>query len=211
MELYLVRHGQSEGNISRTNEGWNRGRLTELGRRQAQAVGVRLAAVEADAIIHSDLVRAQETAQQIAKHHPDTPLLASEMLREWNIGIYAGTPYGTIFQKIEASGIAKLDFPIEGGETISEFKGRVERAIDEIKTQYAHDTVIIVTHGGFILNAMLYLLDLPDERFAEFDPENTGVAYLTVDDGHVTLHYQNDTSHLERVGRSGETTFLKKD
>jgi 2,3-bisphosphoglycerate-dependent phosphoglycerate mutase len=155
-------------------------------------------------------MRAHETAQSIAKHHENTPLLASEMLREWNIGIYTGTPYGTIFEKMDASGIPRLDYPIEGGETINEFKGRVERAMEELRTQYQHDTIIVVTHGGFIQNALLYLLDLPDERFAEFDPENTGVAYLTLDDGKVTLHYLNDTTHLEGVGRSGETTFLKK-
>lgn len=207
MELYLVRHAQSEGNATHTNEGWDGGALTSLGHRQAEAVGRRFADLDVNAIIHSDLTRAAQTADAIAAHHPETPYLSSEMLREWNLGVYAGTPYGTIFERMDSSGITRLDYPIEGGETINEFKGRVERTIEELRNEYENDTIIVVTHGGFIQNAMLYLLDLPDERFAEFDPENTGVAYLTIENGNVTLHYQNDTSHLEDVGRSGETTF----
>lgn len=195
MELYLVRHAQSAGNESHTNEGWEGGALTELGRTQAKAVAERFAAIAVDAVLSSDLARAEETAAAIAER-TQAPLSVSPEFREWNLGVYEGTPYGTIYEKAAAAGLAMRDFPIEGGETIPEFKGRVERAIDDVCDRYADQTVVLVTHGGFVLNAILYLLDLPDERYNEYDPDNTGVAYLTVNGSKAELHYQNDTSHL---------------
>ncbi|MFT4308263.1 MAG: histidine phosphatase family protein [Candidatus Woesearchaeota archaeon] len=210
MEIYLVRHGQSEGNISRVNEGWHDGALTELGRRQAERVGTRFARVAIDRIISSDLQRARMTAQAISAHHPNTPFTTDERLREWNLGVHEGSGYGTIFKEMDAGPHGRLDHPIERGETIRHFKERVHKAVDSIIEAYRDETVVIVTHGGFILNALLHLLELPDERFAEFDPENTGVAYLTVGD-EVTLHYANNIEHLADDERSGFSTFQERE
>ena len=209
MELYLVRHGQSEGNVSRTNEGWMPAHLTEHGREQARLVAERFKNTHIDRIISSDLVRARETADAIAAHHPDTPLETDEGLREWNLGRHEGSAYGTIFKAMDESGTGRLDYPIEGGETIREFKKRVTDTIEKIRT-YPDETILIVTHGGFILNALLHLLELPDERFGEFDPENTGVAHLTITDT-VRVNMLNDIRHLTPQMRSGFSTFQERE
>jgi broad specificity phosphatase PhoE len=210
MQLYLVRHGQSEGNITRTNEGWADGALTQHGREQARLVAERFKDVSIDRIISSDLSRARTTAQAIAAHHPHVPFEIDASLREWNIGSYEGSPYGAVFREMDAASYGRLDHPIEGGETIRAFKERVAKTIDSIIASHGDETVIVVTHGGFILNALLYLLDVPDERFAEFDPENTGVAYLTIEDT-VSVRYLNDTSHLSEDMRSGFSTFQERE
>lgn len=211
MELYLVRHGQSEGNVSRTNEGWKDGALTEHGRNQAHLVAERFKDAKIDRIISSDLKRARETAETIASYHPDVAFETREGLREWNVGEHEGTGYGTIFSQMDAGPHGRLDHPIEGGETIREFKQRVTDTIESITHDYPNETVIVVTHGGFILNALLHLLDLSDDRFAEFDPENTGVAYLRIENGAVDLRYKNDTSHLDETLRSGFSTFQERE
>ena len=210
MELYLVRHGQSEGNIKKVNEGWGDGALTELGRRQAERVGHRFSTVAVDRIISSDLQRAKQTADAIAAHHPNATFTMNEGLREWNLGTHEGSPYGTIFKEMDAGPHGRLDHPIANGETIREFKERVHRTVDSIIRAHPDETVVIVTHGGFVLNALVHLLELPDERFAEFDPENTGVAYLTAGD-EVTLHYKNSVEHLSEDMRSGFSTFQERE
>src|SRR5262245_62418113 len=64
MRLYLVRHSEAErGDPDELR------RLTPAGRQQARELGARLAAegVEADAVLSSPLLRARETADQLAR------------------------------------------------------------------------------------------------------------------------------------------------
>ncbi|HEY8200093.1 MAG TPA: histidine phosphatase family protein [Actinomycetota bacterium] len=64
MLLYVVRHAQSESNVKVTGAGKD-SRLTQLGRRQAQAVAARLAEIGIDRVLASPYTRALETAEAI--------------------------------------------------------------------------------------------------------------------------------------------------
>ena len=67
MKLYLVRHGQSTGNVAGTLLGQGDHLLTELGERQARAVAARLAPFGLMPLHCSDLARAVATAEYIAR------------------------------------------------------------------------------------------------------------------------------------------------
>ena len=67
LHLILVRHGETEWNAQRRNQGQSDVPLSEFGRRQAQRVAERLAGQKIDAVYASDLKRAWETAQFIAE------------------------------------------------------------------------------------------------------------------------------------------------
>jgi phosphohistidine phosphatase len=76
MRIYLVRHGEAAPGEPDAGR-----RLTPEGREQSRRVGEQLASAEArpDAILHSPLARARETAQLIAaplgiQPEPDTRL-----------------------------------------------------------------------------------------------------------------------------------------
>ena len=62
MYLYLVRHGQSEGNVAKTFHGHIDYPLTPLGREQARQAGEKLKAVSFSRCVASDLSRAWDTA-----------------------------------------------------------------------------------------------------------------------------------------------------
>ena len=66
-KIYLVRHGQSEGNLHDQFIGHTDIALTELGRRQAEMAAVYLESIHLDAIYSSDLQRAYDTACATAK------------------------------------------------------------------------------------------------------------------------------------------------
>jgi broad specificity phosphatase PhoE len=70
MAIYLLRHGESEGNIQRINQGRIDMPLTERGRQQAATAGRWLAklGVEPEVIYASPLRRAWETAEIVASH-----------------------------------------------------------------------------------------------------------------------------------------------
>ena len=68
MRLYLVRHAQSEANAGLPGASRDCA-LTELGRRQAQAVAQRLARHRIDRVLASPYVRTLETAEAIRAGH----------------------------------------------------------------------------------------------------------------------------------------------
>ena len=65
LKLYLVRHGQSTGNIGGTLMGQSDHPLTALGEQQARAAAARLAPIGPMPMYSSDLPRARATAEHI--------------------------------------------------------------------------------------------------------------------------------------------------
>ena len=63
--IYLVRHGETQGNLDDKAQGHLDVPLTETGRLQAKAVGKRLSDIEFDAVYCSDLERALDTAKSM--------------------------------------------------------------------------------------------------------------------------------------------------
>ena len=89
MEVLFVRHGQPQWE----RDGWavDDPPLTELGRRQAEALADQLAEVEIDEILVSPLVRAQQTAapllERLGRQAETLPWLAEIGAPRWD-----GTP-----------------------------------------------------------------------------------------------------------------------
>src|ERR1700693_4379213 len=85
LRLLLVRHGLTHSNVQARYSGQTDVPLTEVGERQAEAVGKRLAAEPLDVIVSSDLQRASKTADAIARHH-GLPVWHDADLRETHLG-----------------------------------------------------------------------------------------------------------------------------
>ena len=64
MDLYIIRHGESQGNVGHDVENPE---LTELGRKQAELLALRLRNIRFDAILSSPLKRAVQTASPLSE------------------------------------------------------------------------------------------------------------------------------------------------
>ena len=143
MKLYLVRHGQSTGNVGETLMGQSQHPLTELGEAQAAAAAARLAPFGPMPVYHSDLLRAVATAQHIvaawgadAGAAPDHPLLIPDArLREIHLGEYEGASW----EKFEADEALMAAFAedsygtvLPGGESLAHLADRVIAAVRDI-------------------------------------------------------------------------------
>lgn len=90
--IITVQHTQSVHHTNGMVGSWTDWELTELGKQQADNIGRNLRAELAgkNCILYtSDLLRAKQTAEMIAKHLGVTPVLKTE-LRERNLGKCCG-------------------------------------------------------------------------------------------------------------------------
>jgi broad specificity phosphatase PhoE len=186
--IWIVRHGQSAGNVARDLAEAARLHLIDiptrdvdvplssLGERQAMALGQwfgQMSSSEQPTIVlFSPYIRARETAQLILVSagiaREDVTYVADERLREKEFGILDRlTTYG-IRQKYpelseQRSHVGKFYFRPPGGESWCDVILRLRSAIDTIVREYAGERVLIVGHQ-VIVNCFRYLLERMDEQ-----------------------------------------------
>ncbi len=196
--LVLVRHGQAEGNREHRFIGQTDVPLTDLGRKQAAAVGLRLRSAQIDRVVSSDLSRATDTAAAIAGATGLTVEI-EHRIREIHNGEWAGLTPDEI-----AEGWPDLWSRYRGGEDVPRPNGerwsdvRV-RSVDIFKSLLASDAVtVVVSHGGPIIVGALWASGLVIDGNVFRGPlgavQNTSI---TVIDPGPKLTAFNDVGHLE--------------
>lgn len=150
MILYLVRHGQSEGNVKRYFHGQTDYPLTELGREQAREVGEKLKDVSFTRCYTSDLQRAYHTALACLTHHREVTPEISLDLREHFVGEMEDIAWEEAerrFPGIPERFVNDWFHTVPpGGEDPQEMLGRVSRAIRAIIEQ--GEDSLVVSHFG---------------------------------------------------------------
>lgn len=173
MLIYVVRHGESEDDLSDSYGGAANFRLTDHGRDQARTTASKLKAANIAAIYASPLARANESATIIAHELGDLPVETINDLRERNTyGVLSGH---TKVRARELFGyiLDSLDFEpgkgtkcAPGGEEYEPFINRVRGAFSEVvqkATDAGYETIAIVTHGKFTLGLFTSVLGLGEE------------------------------------------------
>lgn len=149
MQLVLVRHGETAWNAEGRLQGHTDTPLNEPGKLQAGAVAASLSHTQVDAILSSPLQRAYDTAKIIASNlgiPPDSIRLDSR-LRERRYGAAEGL---TLHER--ESMFPDGQWP--GAETHAELDVRVSAVLEELVRSRPNQSVVIVTHGGWIRSAL---------------------------------------------------------
>ena len=137
IELYLVRHGETEENAANILQGNLPGHLNDKGRAQAQETAQALLDIHFDRIYCSDLKRCVDTAD-IINSHLQRPIAYSALLRERDWGPLTG-------QKIKCA-IAMID---EQAESVESMFSRARKFLEDIVAQHENETLLIISHGLF--------------------------------------------------------------
>src|SRR5688572_29885232 len=90
--VLLIRHGESRGNAERRFGGHTATLLSDLGRRQAEATARALSAERVTAVYSSDLPRAVETAEPLARA-AGLEVVRTAALRERGVGLLDGLTF----------------------------------------------------------------------------------------------------------------------
>lgn len=201
--LYLVRHGQTPGNVNHQLIGHTDMPLDDLGLRQAQQVGTRLQPVSLDAIVASPLQRARITAEEIARHH-ELEIQLDHRLKEMNFGHAEGLTMAeavTLFPDIMRLHTDPLDehFGWPGGDIRSRFHAAVFATFADIAMSHLGMNVAVVCHGGVIGSFLAQLDGGSPNDYAAYPVANCGVTHLEVHTEGTTAHLMNDIAHLEVV------------
>lgn len=145
MLVYVIRHGQSESNLTRRWTGWLDVPLTEQGRRDAQAAREYLKNIRFDKVWSSDLSRAMETAR-IAL--PDMAFETTPLLREYNVGSLAAQPLSILTQE-EMNNAVDNGYALFGGESKEDMYQRIRTMMQTLQQQNTQ-TVALFAHAGFL-------------------------------------------------------------
>jgi broad specificity phosphatase PhoE len=195
-KLWIVRHGQSAGNVAR-DAAHEAGLsvidialrdvdvpLSELGREQAAALGRWFAALpeeeRPEVVLSSPYVRARQSATAICEAGGVTAAarqpIVDERLREREFGVFDRLTANGIREKhpdlaAHRALLGKFYFRAPGGESWADVILRLRSALDTISLHHADRRVLIVCHQVVVLCLRYILEELDEARILAIDKE----------------------------------------
>ena len=200
-QIFLVRHGQSEGNLFRRVQGQTDVELTADGRAQLPYLTKRFAGTPLAAVYTSPLRRAEETAAAIVGGR-DIPVFVDKRLIEMCFGAWEMRPWGEVNLESPELKRAFLHDPdrwhVPGSEAHTAVQKRMLAAMTDIARANDGKTVAVACHGMAIRAFLARILGVPSERIFEDVPlvNNTSVTLLRFENDTFSVLYVNDTTHL---------------
>lgn len=197
--ILAVRHGETAWNRDTRIQGHTDIDLNEHGRWQAAQLAQALAEEPIDAFYASDLSRALETAQAVARRH-DKPVHTHAGLRERCFGRFEGHTWAELEARYPEESTAWRkrvpDFAPPGGESLLQLQDRVVRAVNELAARHPGEQILVAVHGGVldILYRAATRLELQAPRSWELP--NTGINRLLWSPEGLSLVGWGDTQHL---------------
>ena len=201
MKLIIIRHGETPWNARHKVQGLSDQPLSKEGLWQAELLSGRFAKMDIDAIYTSNLRRAIQTAEAVAKYHPKIPMTKDKTLNEMAWGVWEGLSFKQIqkrFPKQFASRLLdKYHFAPKGGESPAILKKRLTPFLKKLIKKHEGQTVLIVGHGGINRVLMGILMEWDNKKITDVFTKNTAVNILHVKKGKSRLHLFNCIKHLE--------------
>ena len=177
MRLILIRHAEPAAEAHGRCYGTLDVGLSGVGVESAAALA--RAGLEYDAVYTSPRVRARETAGPIAAGRGLSATTVDD-LRELDFGELEGRRYEEIEAALPELYRAWMETPtlvrFPGGESFADLRARALPALDRIRL--AHESALVVTHGGIIRAALADWLGVPDEAIFRFDLSYCGTTIV---------------------------------
>lgn len=191
MSIYLVRHGQTDGNKNRILQTPDTP-LSDLGLGQAEQLAKHLAPLNIKRILCSDHLRTQQTAAAITNLQP-TALTLEPLLRERSFGDLRGRSYDDI-----AVDFFHPEYAPPNGETQQQFSQRMHKAWEMILTihQQVTGSLVVMTHGLVLRQLIKQHLIIPSEILMLSDFRNTCITEVDAKDKKTVLRLC-DARHLK--------------
>jgi 2,3-bisphosphoglycerate-dependent phosphoglycerate mutase len=200
-ELFLIRHGASaesvEGETFELVEGQGDPPLSEVGRRQAEQLALRLTREPFDGLYVSTLCRTAQTAAPLVERTGLTPVVDADLrevfLGEWEGGLFRqkAVDRDPVFQQMMNEQRWNL---VPGAESRAVFGGRLRAAVERIVAAHPGGRVLVFSHGAAIGELLAQASGA--EPFAFLNVDNASISKLVVAPERWIVRGFNDTTHL---------------
>ena len=199
--IYLVRHGESVGNLNRICLGHTDLDITDLGYKQAFKTALALREIDFDAIYSSDLIRAIHTAQPHAELHR-LDVIPMQDFRELYFGDWENCSVDYLTE------VYKEDFTVAWrqvfgtftpprGESVVEMAERMAKGIKKIANMHPGKNLLVVSHAAAIRAFWGKILGLEADAWASNPfPSNASYSIVSVCDGVITPCEYSVDNHL---------------
>ena len=202
MLLYLIRHGESESNRAdprlREAAPWRCPELTDWGREQAQAAGLKLQAAGIERLYSSPLLRALQTAA-ILEPMFKCPVEIRAELSETFFGSRAPLLNKEIARRFPTFRLKRLRctatgdwftaFRAKNWQDIHTHTAVMARELRSLANKFK--AVAAVIHGGNGSDLLDRLLGAPPADYVRFEFANCSISLLEIENGRLLVKYLN--------------------
>ncbi|WP_066319928.1 histidine phosphatase family protein [Bacillus sp. FJAT-29814] len=194
MNLYVIRHGESQHNVDRTvmaHTHDSQHSLTELGFKQAAITAEFMKPLlnEKTVLYSSPYLRTKQTAAAIRALLPEqVPFFENPLIREWELGNLYDFNNRTPEAKKEYKAAGQFYFRFQNGESLADVYLRatmfMNTVVDRLKKQERYENIVVVTHAAFMHMLLAFLMNTPVEDLLDFKPiENAAVLKINEVEG----------------------------
>jgi probable phosphoglycerate mutase len=149
--IVAIRHGETAWNVDTRIQGHTDIPLNDTGRWQARRLADAVTHEGLAAVYASDLGRAHETAEAVARAAGLT-VINHVGLRERGFGVFEGHTFAEIERRWPGHALRwrqrDPEFGPEGGETLRGFYARCVETASELAARHVGQSIAIVAHGG---------------------------------------------------------------
>ncbi len=181
--------------------------LNARGIRQSQAIAARLAEESFSALYSSDLKRAYQTARYIAEKI-GCEIISDSRLRERDLGVFQGFTKEEAMQRFpEAYSLfhsGDPDYVIPEGESRRQKYERSVACIKDVIHRHPGERVLVVTHGGVLINLIRLAFGLPLSMQIIIKLFNAGINRFHVENDQWKLVTWGETCHLRGIRAADE-------
>jgi len=197
--IYLVRHGQTNSNVTGYYMGRSEEDLNDTGYAQVHRLSAKMESFSIDAVYSSPLLRTQTTAGIIAEPHNIT-LKMLEELTEIDLGEWQGKHLDEIRKNWpdmwQQTRIDPSDVEFPGGESFRQAAERAIKAFRIVADTILNQTSVIVTHDIIVRTIISHVLGVPNSIYRRIEINNASLSTVEIDGDKMRLINLNDTSHL---------------
>jgi probable phosphoglycerate mutase len=203
IDLWLVRHGETDWNRELRFQGHLDAPLNALGLQQAQRLGVHMAGVQPCTLLVSDLLRTRQTAEPVAGQW-QTPASPEPLWREQAFGVIEGLTLDEVRAHhpdvVQGWRRHDPDFAPEGGESRRRFHARVMQAVQALVARCSQEgcsSAVVVSHGGVLDMVYRSAMDLPLGGPRVCEIPNAGLNHVRTDGERFEIVQWAQTRHLQ--------------
>ncbi len=183
VDVYLMRHGETEGNVGQVLMGRGDSPFTAAGWQQPVEVARQLDSQPLGCIYTSPMARTQRTAKLVVEALGRPIAVHTETaIAEIDAGEFTGLTFGEIRAHVSDDAILG-EFCYPGGESWADVQKRAVDFVLQLEGRHPGESVLLVTHAGVIAGLVAVYVGEPIERFIRTRFGHDYLGRLTIAEG----------------------------